>query len=229
MPIDYHFQELEIALDPFNPKRAQPPISPKHKRILDVGCGMGQTLLAAGLPSDVEAFGVDLDQEAIETGQRLAPSNIHLQVSPGDRLPFADGTFDFVFCRVALPLMPIARTLAEMQRVLRPGGDLWLMLHNLSFNLEMLRTAIRHLDFGKVLGRSYVLASGALFNILGWQLSLFGRHETFQTPGGIRRALERTGFGDIVVEQSPHLTASAQKLGLRPYEDEPHQVLGSVR
>lgn len=51
MSVEYHRSELAIALDPSNHARAMPPILPtKHKRILDVGCGMGQTLLAAQLP-----------------------------------------------------------------------------------------------------------------------------------------------------------------------------------
>lgn len=40
MSVEYHQSELAIALDPSNPAKAMPPILPKHKRILDVGCGV---------------------------------------------------------------------------------------------------------------------------------------------------------------------------------------------
>jgi predicted RNA methylase len=63
-----------------------PPIFPtKHKRILDVGCGMGQTLFAAQLPSDIEAYGVDCDLEAIKAGRRLSPQNIKLEYAGGEK------------------------------------------------------------------------------------------------------------------------------------------------
>ena len=96
MSVEYHQRELAIALDPSNPARAMPPILPKHKRILDVGCGMGQSLLAAQLPSDTEAYGVDCDIEAIEAGRRLAPPNIKFVCAGGENLPFEDKYFDLV-------------------------------------------------------------------------------------------------------------------------------------
>jgi ubiquinone/menaquinone biosynthesis C-methylase UbiE len=168
-------------------------------------------LIAADLQLDVKAYGVDLDQEAIEAGQRTVPANIQLQVASGDCLPFMDCMFDFVFSRVALPLMRIDPTLHEIRRVLKPGGDLWLMLHPLSFDIKLLQDAARDLQFKQVVGRGYVLVNGLLFNSLGWQLSLFGHCETFQTPKGIRRALERAGFKAIVIGEGRHLTVSARK------------------
>jgi SAM-dependent methyltransferase len=40
------------------------------------------------------------------------------------RLPFADGGFDLVFCQLALLWMPLEATVAEIRRVLQPGGVL---------------------------------------------------------------------------------------------------------
>ncbi|PYU30008.1 MAG: hypothetical protein DMG31_15100 [Acidobacteria bacterium] len=90
---------------------------------------MGQSLLAAQLPSDVQGYGVDCDIEAIEAGRRLAPPNIGLVSARGEDLPFEDEYFDLVFSRVALPYMDINKALREISRVLKGGGDLWLALH----------------------------------------------------------------------------------------------------
>jgi SAM-dependent methyltransferase len=39
-----------------------------------------------------------------------------------ERLPFADNTFDLVFCQLALLWMPLPATVAEIGRVVQPGG-----------------------------------------------------------------------------------------------------------
>src|SRR5271168_1290195 len=119
MSVEYHQSELTVAADPLNPARAMPPILQTHKRILDVGCGMGQSLIAAKLSNDVEAYGIDADREAIDAGRRLAPPNIKLLCAGAEHLPFENEYFDLVFSRVALPYMEIDKAIREISRVLR--------------------------------------------------------------------------------------------------------------
>lgn len=212
MSIAYHQRELAIALDPQSPARTMPPILPsKHKRILDVGCGMGQTLFAAQLPSDVEAYGVDRDMEAIEAGHRLAPANIRLVCATGESLPFADECFDLVFSRVALPYMNINRALREIARVLKRGGDLWLGLHPASMVFSRLKCSLRPSNFKDIILCTYVLLNGALFNCFGIQISFFGRQESFQTGSGTMRAMLRAGLVCLPVEPSTHLIVQGQR------------------
>src|SRR6266850_4063265 len=194
MSVECHQSELAIALDLSNPAREMPPILPKHRRILDVGCGMGQSLLAAQLPSDAEAYGVDCDIEAIEAGRRLVPPNIKLVCAGGENLPFGDQYFDLVFSRVALPYMEINKSLREMSRVLKGGGDLWLALHPASMVFSRAKRSARAGNLKDIVFCSYVLLNGVLFNCLGIQISFLGRQETFQTAGGIVRALKRAGL-----------------------------------
>ena len=54
----WHLRELQVALQSSNGENWMPPILPEHKAILDVGCGMGQTLIGARLPADVLGDGV---------------------------------------------------------------------------------------------------------------------------------------------------------------------------
>jgi ubiquinone/menaquinone biosynthesis C-methylase UbiE len=213
MSVEYHQRELAIALDPSHPARAMPPILPQHKRILDVGCGMGQTLLAAQVLSDVEAYGVDCDIEAIEAGRRVTPPNIKLVCARGENLPFEDEYFDLVFSRVALPLMNINKTLREMSRVLKGRGDIWLALHPASMMFSRAKRSARGGNLKDIVFCSYVLLNGALFNCFGIQMSFRGRRqETFQTVGGIKRAMKRAGLTCLPVRASTHFIVQGRKL-----------------
>jgi ubiquinone/menaquinone biosynthesis C-methylase UbiE len=103
------------------------------KRLLDVGCGSGlatQVLARAG--ADVTA--VDLTNWAVETTKlRLAAFGLEGEVLQADaeELPFEDESFDVVFSwGVIMMSTDMARALRELIRVLRPGGQLILMLYN---------------------------------------------------------------------------------------------------
>jgi len=119
----YHVLELQIAADPADTRRVMPSITAAHRRIVDVGCGAGQTLIASRLPEDVIAVGVDCDQGALSLGRLLYP-RLRLARARGESLPLPTAYFDLAISRVALPYMRTGAALAEMARVLRPGGRL---------------------------------------------------------------------------------------------------------
>jgi hypothetical protein len=50
-----------------------------------------------------------------------------------------------------------------------------------------------------------------LLNFTGEQLAAGNRTETFQTEGGIRKALARAGFEAIRIQREPFFVAEAQK------------------
>jgi SAM-dependent methyltransferase len=209
---EYHLRELAIAQDPAHPARAMPPILPtRHKRILDVGCGMGQTLIAAQLPSDVEAFGVDCDREAILAGRSLTPPNIKLVCAAGESLPFENEYFDLVFSRVALPYMDINKALREMSRVLKSGGDLWFALHPPSMVFSRAKRSAWRGDVKDIVFCSYVLLNGIVFNNWGINLSFLGCQETFQTVSGIAKAMKRAGLACLPLPSPRHFTVEGEK------------------
>ena len=183
----YHDGELRTALDPTDPMHSLPPLQPQHKTILDVGCGMGQTLFGLKLPEDVIAYGVDPDWRAIERGRTMMPPNITLYQGRGESLPFTDSLFDLVICRISLPYMRVNQALAEMHRVLKPGGDLWIELHPPKMTWQRIGGAFKEMALGV-----YVLANGFLFNSFGWQLPF--RAETYQTDSGMAKAFDRAGL-----------------------------------
>ena len=94
-------------------------------RVLDVGCGTGRNLPL--LPPG--SFGIDPAGDPLRRARRRAPGARLVQASV-EALPFRDRTFDtvvsgLVFCSVDDP----ARGLAEVRRVLGPGGTLRMLEH----------------------------------------------------------------------------------------------------
>lgn len=94
-------------------------------RLLDLGCGYGQTLgrlVADGLVLD--GVGVDVLAERIEVARGTWP-RLEFQVASGGRLPFTDGAFDAVLAMTTFSSIPKSdrrAVLLEVARVLRPGG-----------------------------------------------------------------------------------------------------------
>ena len=95
-------------------------------RVLDVGCGTG-SLLAALAETDrgAELHGIDASGiYATAAASRFAADG-RVQVRQGDAeaLPYADGTFDAALSQLVLQFVSAPATaLAEMRRVVRPGG-----------------------------------------------------------------------------------------------------------
>ena len=96
-------------------------------RVLDLGSGTGRNLPL--LPHGTHAVAVDPSLDALRRARRRAPG-ISLVGACAEALPFRDRSFDtvlsgLVFCSVGDP----PRGLAEVKRVLRPGGQLRMLEH----------------------------------------------------------------------------------------------------
>jgi ubiquinone/menaquinone biosynthesis C-methylase UbiE len=103
------------------------------KKVLDVGCGLG-TDLSCFVAGGAEGTGVDISSTAIE----LSKKNFDLRNLPaeflkmdGERMSFADNSFDLVYCHTVLHFTSSPETMVrEIYRVLKPGGDAFLMTIN---------------------------------------------------------------------------------------------------
>lgn len=89
--------------------------------VLDVGCGPGLDALALATYG-LSVRAIDLSPEHV----RLASEGgIDAQVAPVQQLPFPDDSFDAIWCMSVLMHLPdpdLDAALAEMARVLKPGG-----------------------------------------------------------------------------------------------------------
>jgi SAM-dependent methyltransferase len=105
----------------------------RGKDVLEIGCGTGvHARLLADAGARVTA--VDLTPTAIElTKQRLEVAGLEADVREADAesLPFADASFDFVWSwGVIHHSESTDRVIAEIARVLRPGGRVALMVYH---------------------------------------------------------------------------------------------------
>lgn len=101
--------------------------------VLDVGCGFGlETLRLARLAGPARpACGVDKSGHFIEEARRRAAAAglaVEYAVGSADALPYADDGFDHVRSeRLLIYFEEVEPALADMRRVLRPGGLLALI------------------------------------------------------------------------------------------------------
>jgi ubiquinone/menaquinone biosynthesis C-methylase UbiE len=104
------------------------------QRILDLGCGTGSLVAALkGAVPGAEVIGLDPDPLALERARRkCARAAVAVRFDRGfsDELPYAAGSFERVLSSFMLHHLGTEekrRTLAEVRRVLRPGGSLHLL------------------------------------------------------------------------------------------------------
>jgi len=99
--------------------------TPKGLRWIDVGCGNGaftERLLSRCAPAKVIAIDPSKEQLAYARAQPGTKS-AQFQVADAQNLPFADGSFDAAVMALVITFVPDpSKAVAEMTRVVRPGG-----------------------------------------------------------------------------------------------------------
>lgn len=128
-------------------------------RVLDAGCGYGRNLVHL-LREGCEIFALDADGDAVEHVRQLSASLMtrlpveNFQVGSIEAMPFPDGFVDVVICNSVLHFSRDDRhfhtMLAELWRVLRPGGMLFCRLGS---RIGM--------DFERVRGNLFVVGDGS--------------------------------------------------------------------
>ncbi|RSD20896.1 class I SAM-dependent methyltransferase [Amycolatopsis eburnea] len=100
--------------------------------VLEVAVGTGLNL--PRYPAGVTLTGLDLSEGMLEVARTREPARpVTLRQGDAQALPFEDASFDTVVCTFGLCAIPDPATaVAEMARVLRPGGRLILADHVVS-------------------------------------------------------------------------------------------------
>jgi ubiquinone/menaquinone biosynthesis C-methylase UbiE len=160
-------------------------LSKDHKRVLkyaapqsgekalDVGCGPGTMAIALAekVSPGGEVVGIDASSDMIRVAARKAKkagSAARFEAAAIESLPFADATFDLATSTFMLHHLPedvIAKGLAEVRRVLKPGGRFVIV------------------DFASDSG-----------SFLGHLLSIVGHSHGKSTFPDLEAALHRAGF-----------------------------------
>lgn len=149
-------------------------------RCLDVGCGDGSSVGPWLLARKCTYMGVDISQNAI---QKAASSGLQAKlIKDASSLPFPDDSFDAALCLEVLEhLFEPHLALAEMLRVLKPGGVLVTTVPNVAYWRRRLDLAL--------LGR---------WNPIGDDLSVEqpwrDPHIRFFTPPSLKRLIASTGY-----------------------------------
>jgi SAM-dependent methyltransferase len=113
-------------------------------RLLEIGCGMGTDLLQFAR-GGARCVGIDLTPRSVEISRhrfRLYGADGTFMISDGERLPFANESFDVVYSNGVLHHTPdTAGAIREVHRVLRTGGIAKIMLyhrHSLNYWVEVI-------------------------------------------------------------------------------------------
>jgi 2-polyprenyl-3-methyl-5-hydroxy-6-metoxy-1,4-benzoquinol methylase len=102
---------------------------------LDAGCGVGYHALALARHG-FRCVGTDISETVLETAERNRAASgladrVTFRCETLERLSFADATFDAVHCRGVLMHIPgWEQALAQLCRVLKPGGSMVLLESN---------------------------------------------------------------------------------------------------
>jgi ubiquinone/menaquinone biosynthesis C-methylase UbiE len=108
-----------------------------RQTVLDIGCGWGRLIigLLKRFPG-LQIQGIDVSREAISRGPDLIAKetgrrDVKLQVAPAESLPFDDGIFAaIVSSRVFQYVSEPIAAMREVNRVLKPGGEVTILVPN---------------------------------------------------------------------------------------------------
>lgn len=195
------------------------------KRILDVGCGVGEFVRRMREFSE-QVCGVDIDGERVRRGAEQVPN---LALSVGEQLPFADDTFDVVLLHEVIEhVTDDLATLREVRRVLRPDGRAVIFCPNRLYPFE---------THGVFLGKRYVFGNMPLVNWLPDAVrQRLVPHARAYTHADLQRLYRRAGLRErlhtYVFPGFDHLAGRRPALGralravLQPLEGTPLRIFG---
>ena len=130
----YHLPELFESMDGTD------------QRLLEVGCGIGVDSIQLA-KRGFQVTAVDLTENALAVARQFAArreATVDFRLGNAEGLDFPDESFDAVYSFGVLHHTPdIERSVAEVHRVLRPGGRAYVMLYHRNSLVNLMHWALR--------------------------------------------------------------------------------------
>ena len=130
----YHLPELFASMDGAD------------RTLLEVGCGIGVDSIQLA-KRGFQVTAVDLTENALAVAEQFAARRqvtIDFRLGNAEGLDFPDESFDAVYSFGVLHHTPdIERSVAEVHRVLRPGGTAYVMLYHRNSLVNLMHWALR--------------------------------------------------------------------------------------
>lgn len=167
-------------------------------QVLDVATGTGEPALSivplVGPQGHVTATDVNAGMVSFAEAKarREGLPNLSFQVADAADLPFPDARFDAVACRMGVMFFPRDRALAELRRMLRPGGRIGFTVWG-PYEQNPWITSIREPVLRRLRQRPQTAGGPDPFR--------------YATPGTLAADLRGAGFHDVQ-EEVLHLTWS---------------------
>ncbi len=103
---------------------------PQGIRILDIGCGIGNSLFALQAKGYSNTVGLDIERQLIEYAKQMVPQ-ASLVVASAEQIPFKDGAFDCAICYDLLEhVLKPEKVIDNISRVLRENGTIYMSVAN---------------------------------------------------------------------------------------------------
>ncbi|MFC3204875.1 class I SAM-dependent methyltransferase [Aquamicrobium soli] len=156
------------------------------ERVLDVGCGTGSlTFTLAKNPDLAEIRGIDFSPVFVDAAtRRNTDPRVKIRQADACALPFADDEFDRAFALLVLHFVPEAgKAVAEMRRVVRPGGVV---------------AAVVWDHLGGMPAMRMMVDTVAAFSEEGCQLRNRYCFQPMMQPGEMRQTFVEQGLVDVV-------------------------------
>jgi SAM-dependent methyltransferase len=178
-------------------------VEAQPRRLLEVGCGMGQFAAAVAERTDAEVVATDLSPRMVE----LASSRgLDARVANVEALPFADAEFDCAAANWMLYHVPdVDRALGELRRVLGDDGTLvatTIGAEHMADVWELVGFRVPLREFSRENGEEQLRRHFAKIERQDVDATL-----VFPDEAAVHRYVESTVFGDAVTRPLPSVEA----------------------